>query len=56
MLPTRLNLPPAKEVPPKVTARMASSSSIRPALFASALLMFELIIRPDRPAQAAQKT
>ena len=55
-LPTRLNLPPASEVPPSVTARMASSSSSRPALLASALLMFELTIMPARPAQAAQNT
>ena len=41
-LPARLNFPPASEVPPSVTARIASSSSSRPALLASALLMFAL--------------
>ncbi len=41
-VPARLNLPPAREVPPRTTARMASNSMYRPAALASAAMMFEL--------------
>ena len=53
-LPTRLNLPPESDVPPSTTARMASSSNSNPALLPSALLTFELTIRPAMPAHSPQ--
>ena len=54
-LPRRLKRPPSSEVPPSVTARMASSSSSCPALLPSALFTFELIISPAMPAVRPQK-
>ena len=55
-VPVRENRPPASDVPPITTARMASSSIHRPALFASAALVFPAIISPATPAQSAEKT
>jgi hypothetical protein len=48
--------PPASDVPPMTTARIASSSSHRPALLASAAWTFALIIRPATAAHSAEKT
>ena len=48
--------PPVSSVPPRTTARIASSSIHSPALLASAAVTLELIIRPARPAQTATKT
>ncbi len=49
-VPASVNLPPISEVPPSTTARMASSSMLMPALFASAAMMFELYRMPANPA------
>lgn len=49
------NRPPASDVPPITTARIASSSIHSPALLPSALETFELIINPAIPAHRAQK-
>ena len=43
--------PPRSEVPPMATARIASSSSQRPALLASAPRMSPVTIRPATAAQ-----
>ena len=55
-VPARENRPPASEVPPMTTARIASSSIHRPALLPSAPETLELIISPAMPAQSAEKT
>ncbi|CAB5169691.1 hypothetical protein IST4112_06858 [Burkholderia cenocepacia] len=44
--PARLKRPPSSDVPPSVTARIASSSSSSPALLPSALRTFELARMP----------
>ena len=41
-VPAMLNVPPASDVPPSTTARIASSSMYSPAAFASAAMMLEL--------------
>jgi hypothetical protein len=51
-VPASENLPPASEVPPITTARIASSSMKSPALFASAAMTLELILRPAMPANS----
>ena len=56
MVPVREKRPPAREVPPMTTARIASSSIHRPALFASAALVFPAIISPATPAHTAENT
>src|SRR6202011_1838286 len=53
-LPRGVKRPPESDVPPRTTARMASSSRSRPALFPSALFTLELTIRPAIPAQRPQ--
>jgi hypothetical protein len=55
-VPVSEKRPPASDVPPMTTARIASSSMNNPALLASAALVFEAIIRPAMPAQNATKT
>ena len=50
----RVKRPPESDVPPRTTARMASSSRSRPALFPSALFTLELTISPAIPAQRPQ--
>ncbi|MNT87544.1 hypothetical protein D3C72_2279700 [compost metagenome] len=47
--------PPSSDVPPMTTARMASSSSHRPALLASAPRMSPAMMMPDIPAQSPEK-
>ncbi len=54
-VPARLKRPPSSEVPPSVTARMASSSSSSPALLPSALRTFELIRMPAIAAVSPEK-
>ncbi len=54
-VPTSENLPPASEVPPMTTARMASSSMNRPALLASAAMMSELRMNPAMHAKNAHR-
>ena len=48
--PTSKNRPPASDVPPITTARIASSSKYNPALFASAAAMSPATINPASPA------
>ena len=48
--------PPASEVPPSTTARIASISIQSPALLASAAVTLELIMRPAMAAHSALKT
>ena len=45
--------PPASDVPPITTARMASISRNSPVLFGSAAVASDVIIRPARPANTA---
>ncbi len=54
MLASREKRPPAMDVPPITTARMASSSRLKPMLLASEVLMFELATSPAIPAQKPQ--
>ena len=55
-VPVSENRPPAREVPPMTTARMASSSIHSPALLASAALVLPAIISPATPAHRAENT
>ena len=54
-VPARLKRPPSSDVPPSVTARIASSSSSSPALLPSALRTFELIRMPAIAAVSPEK-
>ena len=54
-VPARLKRPPSSDVPPSVTARIASSSSSRPALLPSALRTFELMRMPAIAAVSPEK-
>ena len=56
MEPARLNLPPARLLPPRATARMASSSKFRPMLLVSALVMREEATTPAMPAHRPHST
>ncbi len=53
-VPASVKRPPVSNVPPMVTARIASSSISRPALLPSALLTLELTITPAMPAHSPQ--
>ena len=53
-VPTRLKRPPSSKVPPRATARMASSSIIRPALLPSALFTLDAMITPATAAVTPQ--
>ena len=55
-VPAREKRPPASDVPPITTARIASSSIHSPALLASAALVLPAIISPAMPAHSAEKT
>ena len=52
-VPASEKRPPASEVPPITTARMASISRNSPVLLGSAAVASEVIISPARPAQSA---
>ena len=54
--PASLNLPPPRLLPPRATARMASSSKLSPMLFESADVIRELAIIPAMPAHNPQIT
>ena len=54
-VPASENRPPASDVPPMTTARMASSSMNSPIELGSADVEFEVSISPARPAQNPQK-
>ena len=54
-VPVRENRPPASDVPPMTTARMASSSIHRPRLLALTELVLAAITRPAKPAQNPEK-
>ena len=53
--PAKENRPPANEVPPITTARMASNSMNKPIEFGSAEVEFDVSMSPARPAQKEQK-
>src|SRR5262249_16242702 len=55
-VPARLKRPPSSDVPPSVTARIASSSSSRPALLPSALRTLELARMPAMAAVRPENT
>ena len=55
-VPPMENRPPASEVPPMTTARIASSSIHRPALLPSAPETLAVTMKPAMPAQNAQNT
>ena len=55
-VPASENRPPASEVPPMTTARIASSSMNSPIELGSAEVELDVNIRPARPAQNPLKT